>query len=76
MHDYHHLAQRAMGEYRHQPGLIEILVEGDPASGLRYRFDEEASASRFMILRGVLRQHDRRAGDLIIDGRDVLEVWR
>lgn len=75
MHDYHHLAQKAMGEYYRQPGLIEILVDGEPASGLRYRFDEEASASRFMILRGVLRHHDHGCGNLRIDGRDVIEVW-
>lgn len=75
MHDYHFLEQRAMVEYRYQPGLIKIVVEGEPAFGLRYRFDDEASASRFMILREVLRQHDRGVGDLLIDGRDVVEVW-
>lgn len=63
-----------MSKYRHQPGLIEILVKGAPALGRRYWFDADVSASRFMILRGVLRQDDRGIGDLLIDAFDVVEV--
>jgi len=35
--------------------------------GLRYRFDEDSSASRFMILRCVIRHHDYGVGELRID---------
>jgi hypothetical protein len=73
--DFHQLAQRARVMHRYQTGLTDVQVEGAPAAGLRYKFDEEASASRFMILRGILRHHDPGTGSLRIDGRDVVEVW-
>lgn len=61
------------GEYHCQPRLIEIVVDGDPAYGLRSRVDEEASTSWIMIPRGVLQQHDRGIGELLVYRRDVVE---
>ncbi|NTV25872.1 MAG: hypothetical protein HGB01_06640 [Chlorobiaceae bacterium] len=73
--DYKVLAQKAMDEYRYQPGLIRVEVEGTPATGIRFRFDGEASATRFMFLRGLFRHEKPEMSDLSIDGSDVLEIW-
>lgn len=76
MQSFHDLAKRAMLEYRRQPGLIDVEVEGIPAMGLRYRFDEKASAGRFMLLRSLLCGYEPEDRLLNIDGNDVVEIWR
>jgi len=75
MSDFQALAQRAKIEYRHQPGLIDIKVEGDPAHGLRFKFEHESYAERFMFLRSMLKKKDPSMGQLRCDGCDVVEVW-
>lgn len=75
MRDFHKLAQRAMAEYRCQHNLIDVEVEGEPATGLRYKFKDEASASRFMFIRGLLRHNSSGSGDLSLEGQDVIELW-
>jgi len=69
------LAQKARNEYLFQPGLIEVTVEGDPPIGLRYRFNEKVSATRFLFIRGLFRRVRPENTELSIDGSDVLEVW-
>lgn len=64
-----------MLEYRYQPGLKRIEVEGEPETGLRFKFDNEASAARFMFLRGLLCRLNPGNTDLRIDGCDVVERW-
>lgn len=75
MHDIHELARQTMLEYRYQPGLIGIEIEGEPANRIRYIFEDESTASRFMFLRGLLRQHDPGTGMLHLEGSDVVENW-
>lgn len=75
MNNFHDIAKRAMIEYRRQPGLISVELEGVPAIGLRYRFDEEASAGRFLTLRSLLSAYEQGERLLHLDGRDVLELW-
>ncbi|MCE1274943.1 MAG: hypothetical protein LWW75_10560 [Chlorobiales bacterium] len=76
MRDFQYLALWATSEYQMQPGLISVEIEGDPAVGLRYRFDEEASAGRFRLLRGLLHTFEPGNNELRIEGHDVVEVWR
>lgn len=76
MYDFHKLAQRAMSEYRYQSGLNGVEVEGEPASGLRYKFNDEVSAERFMFFRGLMRRSDHGSSELSVDGCDVIEIWR
>lgn len=76
MRDFQAIALWAKAEYSLQPGLIDIRVEGDPAVGLRYRFDEVASAGRFRLLRGLLHTFEPESNELCVEGRDVVEIWR
>lgn len=75
MHDFHKLAQRANNEYKHQHGLINVHVEGDPPVGLRYRFKEIRSANRFHLLRNLLHRAEGWSNSLRVEGCDVVEVW-
>lgn len=75
MRDIHELARQTMLEHRYQPGLIGIEIEGEPADRIRYIFEDEVTASRFMFLRALLRQHDPRTGGLNLEGREVVESW-
>lgn len=52
-------------EYRYQPGFVDVHVEGEPPKGLRYKFKSEEMASRFLLLRSMLRRYDH-AGELWI----------
>lgn len=72
--DFHKLAHRAKVEYRYQPGFVDAHVDGDPPKGLRYRFESEDLASRFLLLRSMQRRYDH-TGEIWIDGSDVVEVW-
>jgi hypothetical protein len=76
MYDFHLLAQRAMVEYRYQPGLIGIELAGEPAEGLRFIFEDEETASRFHSLRTIQQSNGNEGKDLRITGSDVMELWR
>jgi hypothetical protein len=76
MHNIHGLATNLRSVYRYQPGLVRIELEGAPAKGLRYKFDDAVSARKFMLLLGVLRSHGNEFGELWAEGCDVVEVWR
>jgi|WetSurMetagenome_2_1015567.scaffolds.fasta_scaffold317891_2 hypothetical protein len=75
MYDFHQLVQRAKVEHRYQPGLIDIEVEGTPGCGLRYRFEHEPAAEKFITLVALLRNKDPGTVRLWIEGCDVVEVW-
>lgn len=65
-----------MIEYRWQPGLQGIDVEGQPPRGLRYRFEDNACARRFMMLRKLQGNHEHdRSRSLTFEGRYVVELW-
>lgn len=77
MHNFTELAQRLQDEYRHQPGLTSILSEGEPAIGLRYKFTDDSAANRFMKLRELQFSYEPvNANELVMDGSDVIEIWR
>ncbi len=75
MHDFHDIAQRAMMEYRRQPGLVSVEVEGEPPCGLRYRFRDVSEAGRFRNLRSIQHAYEQGSKFLDLDGCDVVETW-
>jgi hypothetical protein len=75
MRDVKELVRHSNAKYRYQPGMIGTRVEGKPASGIRYLFVDETSAMRFVFIRGLLRDQDPHAGELHVDGCDVVESW-
>jgi hypothetical protein len=76
MNDFEALAKMAWTQYCHQPGLKEVIVEGSPGIGLRYRFSESELASRFRRLRQLHNSFEPMfANTLIHDGSDVIEIW-
>jgi hypothetical protein len=76
MHNFNALAQRAQAEYQRQHGLKSVVVEGTPAIGLRYRFENEVSADRFIAIRELHNSYEpANANTLIKVGLDVVEIW-
>lgn len=77
MHEFNELARRLQDEYRSQPGLLSIHVEGDPAVGLRYSFADAPAAECFMKRRELQFSYEpANANDLVRDECDVVEIWR
>jgi hypothetical protein len=76
MHRFEALAQKAQTEYQRQPGFKCVVVEGEPAIGLRYKFENEVSADRFKVFRELHNSYEpANANALIIEGGDVVEIW-
>jgi hypothetical protein len=76
MKDFDVLSKMAWSEYSHQPGLIDIVIEGDPGIGLRYRFADSARAGHFLRLRQLHNSYEPMfANPLRHDGNDIVEVW-
>jgi len=76
MNDFDALARMAWSQYGKQAGLIEIVVEGSPGIGLRYRFCDSDCASHFMRLRQLHNSYEPLfANPLSHDGNDVVEIW-
>jgi hypothetical protein len=76
MHKFDALAQRAQTEYQRQPGFKCVVVEGAPAIGLRYKFENEVSADRFKLLRELHNSYDPvNANALVKEGFDIIEIW-
>lgn len=77
MIDFKALAQRLWAEYHRQPGLQCVLIEGEPAIGLRYAFEDDVFADRFFALRSLHHSFTpENANALKIDGAHVVEIWR
>jgi hypothetical protein len=76
MHNFNALAQKAQSEFQRQPGLKCVVVEGEPAIGLRYQFENEASADRFKVFRELHNSYEPvNANALIKEGVDIVEIW-
>ena len=76
MNDFEALSKMAWSQYGRQPGLLEIVVEGDPGIGLRYRFADADCAGHFMRLRQLHNSYEPLfANALRHDDNDVVEIW-
>jgi hypothetical protein len=76
MQDFKSLAQKAWNECQKRPGLKCVVVEGSPAIGLRYQFEDDRSADRFIAYRELHNSYEpANANALVREGRDVLEIW-
>jgi hypothetical protein len=76
MNDFEALSKIAWSQYGRQAGLIDIVVEGDPGIGLRYRFADSDCAGHFMKLRQLHNSYEPLfANAFKHDGCDVVEVW-
>lgn len=75
--DFKSLAERVWSEYHRQPGLQGVLIEGEPAIGLRYTFENDEHADRFLTLRNLHHSYKpENANALQKDGAHVIEIWR
>jgi hypothetical protein len=76
MNDFEALAKMAWSQYGHQSGLIDIVIEGNPGTGLRYKFCDSDCASQFMRLRQLHNSYEPMfANALRHDKNDVVEIW-
>ena len=67
----------AWSQYKSQPGIVNISIDGSPPLGLRYRFADETAAERFLSFRELHNSYEPvNANMLRQDGSDVVEVWR
>jgi hypothetical protein len=76
MNDFEALSKMAWSQYGHEPGLIDIITEGSPGIGLRYRFDDSDRAGHFLRLRQLHNSYEPLFANVLRhEGNDVVEVW-
>ena len=77
MHNFDVLAAEAWAEYQQQPGILSVVADGEPAGGLRYKFDNNATAERFIALRQLHNSYEPANANLLkIEDAEVVEIWR
>jgi hypothetical protein len=70
------LAEKAWTKYRWVPGILSIVIEGDPPVGLRYQFMTEDIANSFLVLLQHHNSYDPAiASTLRRDGREIVEIF-